>query len=54
MYITFLSSVIHLIFSLLFTKYSLYITASLYGVTQLLVVLAVRWQANRLLKINLK
>lgn len=52
MYITLTSSVIHLLLSLAFTRYSLYITASLYVFTQLLVVLTVRWQANKLLKVN--
>lgn len=53
MYITFSSSVLHLLLSLCLTRYSLYITASLYVFTQLLVVGAVRWQANKLLKLNL-
>lgn len=53
MYITFSSSVLHLLLSLCLTRYSLYITASLYVFTQLLVVLAVRWQANKLIRLNL-
>lgn len=54
MYITFASSILHLLLSLLLTKYSLYITSALYGFTQLLVVLAVRWQANKTISANLK
>lgn len=54
MYITFASSILHLLLSLLLTKYSLYITSALYGFTQLLVVLAVRWQANKTICTNLK
>lgn len=54
MYITFASSVLHLLLSLALTRYSLYITAALYVFTQLLVVLAVRWQANKLIRINLQ
>lgn len=49
MYITFGSSVLHLILSLILTKYSLYITASLYGLTQLLVVMLVRRKALNIL-----
>lgn len=53
MYITFLSSVLHLFLSLCFTRYSLFITASLYVLTQFLVVIAVRRIANALLEKNL-
>lgn len=54
MYITFGSSVLHLILSLFLTKYSLSLTASLYGLTQLLVVLLVRRKALRLIEMTLK
>lgn len=54
MYITFSSSVLHLLLSLCLTRYSLYITASLYVFTQLLVVLIVRWQANKLIRLNIQ
>lgn len=53
MYITFGSSVLHLILSLFLTKYSLYITASLYGFTQLLVVLLVKRKALKLIQSNI-
>lgn len=53
MYITFVSSIVHLLLSLLLTQYSLYFTALLYVVTQLFVVIAVRWQANKLIYVNL-
>lgn len=49
MYITFGSALLHLCLSLLFTRYSLYITASLYVITQLIVVIAIRRQALRTL-----
>lgn len=50
MYITFGSSLLHLLLSLMFTRYSLYITACLYAVTQLLMVLFVRKKALNTLK----
>lgn len=53
MYITFGSSVLHLILSVLLTRHSLYITAGIYGITQLLVVMFVRWKALRLIERNL-
>lgn len=53
MYITFGSSVLHLLLSLLVTRYSLYLTACLYVITQLLVVLLVRRKAMSLLQRNL-
>ena len=53
MYITFSSSVIHLILSLIFTRYSLHVTSFIYVFTQLFVVLLIRKEAKRELIINL-
>lgn len=41
MYITFICSIIHLFLSLLMTRYSLYITCSIYAITQFLVLVFV-------------
>lgn len=49
MYITFGTSVIHLLLSLWLTRYSLYYTVSIYIVSQLIVVVLVRWQSQKLL-----
>lgn len=46
MYITFGSSAVHLLLSLLLTRYSLYYTASIYVLTQLGVVLFIRKMAK--------
>lgn len=53
MYITFGSSVAHLLLSIILTKYSLYYTASLYTFSQGLIVLLVRWQAQKAIKEHL-
>lgn len=45
MYITFGSSIIHLMFSLILTRYSLFITASLYALTQFLVAYLIKRMA---------
>ncbi len=47
MIITLSSSLLHLCLSLLLTKYSLYYTALLYCVTQLLVVVLIRWKGKK-------
>ena len=54
MYITFSFAIIHLILSLLFTKYSLYCTASIYLVSQLLVDVILVVLAVRLIIRNVK
>lgn len=48
MYITFGTSVLHLILSMLLTRYSLYYTCLIYSVSQIIIVLLVRYYANRL------
>lgn len=53
MYITLSSAVLHLMLSLLFTRYSLLITCVLYCITQLIVVLLTRRKALQLIKIKL-
>ena len=54
MYITFSSSVLHLILSLLITKYSLYYTASIYLIIQLLIDIILVVYSVKLIKSNLK
>lgn len=49
MYITFGSSVLHLSLSLLLTRYSLFLTASLYALTQYIVVILIRRKAKKTL-----
>lgn len=53
MYITFGTATVHLILSLLVTRYSLYYTALLYSFSQGIIVLLVRWQAKKALAENL-
>ena len=53
MYVTVGSSLLHLALSLALTRFSLYITAFIYVLTQGLVVLAIRYLALRSLKENL-
>lgn len=53
MYITFSFSIIHLVSSLLLTKYSLFYTASIYVVTQLLIDIVLVVMAFNLIKKNL-
>lgn len=53
MFITFCSSLLHLLLSLFLTQYSLIYTAFLYGFTQLIVVVLVRRKAYKLLKENI-
>ncbi len=50
MYITVSMSVLHLLLSLCLTRYSLYITAVVYSVSQVLIVLLIRWQSLKVLK----
>lgn len=54
MYVTFVSSLIHLILSFLLTRYSLYYTASIYVISQLLVVIFIRMISLELIKKELK
>ena len=53
MYTTFLSSILHLFLSLLISGYSLYLTACLYVLTQLIVVYFIRKMAIKELSMNL-
>lgn len=53
MYITFISSVVHLGCSFFLTKYSLFITASIYSLTQLGVLVLVYIESKRLISKNL-
>lgn len=50
MYITFGTSVFHVILSLFFTRYSLYLTAIIYVLTQLIVTFLVYRQSRKLIK----
>ena len=50
MYITFTTAIIHLLLSLLLTRYSLYITAIVYVVSQSLCVMLVYWYSQRIIK----
>lgn len=50
MYVTFVSALCHLGFSLAFTRYSLYLTSCIYVLTQLVVVLMARSMAGRILQ----
>ncbi|MBR5824707.1 MAG: oligosaccharide flippase family protein [Paludibacteraceae bacterium] len=47
MYVTFFSSLLHLLLSLLFTRYSLYYTCFIYCLSQFLVFLIIKYYANR-------
>lgn len=51
MYITFGTSILHLILSVLLTRYSLYYTCLIYSVSQIIIVLLVRYYANQLVRI---
>lgn len=53
MYITFLSSLLHLLLSLALTKYSLYFTVCIYGFVQLIVLVCVIKYGQRLLATKL-
>ena len=53
MYITFGSSIVHLLLSLWLTRYSLYFTCLIYVVSMIIVVSLVYWQSKKLLKCNL-
>ena len=53
MYVTFSSALLHLALSLIFTRYSLIATSVVYCLTQLIVVLFVRYYANRLVQRDL-
>lgn len=46
MFVTFGSSILHLVLSLLLTRYSLLLTAALYALTQLIVVVCIKKMAN--------
>lgn len=50
MYITFGTSVLHLVLSLLLTRFSLYYTCAIYTISQVIIVLLVRNRAFNLLK----
>lgn len=53
MKITFITSIIHLILSFVLTRYSLYATAIVYTITQLLVIIFLRLKVTKILKNNL-
>lgn len=53
MYITVSSAVIHLVLSLILTRYSLYFTCGIYCISQLFIVLLVRSQALKTIRENL-
>lgn len=53
MYFTFSTSVIHLLLSLAFTRFSLYCTALVYGVMMIVMMSLTIWRAKRLIKLNL-
>ncbi len=54
MYITFFTSLLHLILSLIFTKYSLYYTCLIYAIIQIIVVIIIKYKAQNILKYSLK
>lgn len=54
MYITFGSSIIHLVLSLLLTRYSLYYTCMIYIFSQLVIFAMIKYKADRILMLNLK
>ena len=54
MYITFSSSILHLLLSLIFTRVSLYYTACIYVLTQLVVLIIVFFQSKKIIKKNIK
>lgn len=49
MYITFSSSILHLLLSICLTGFSLYITASIYVITQLYIVISIRNKAKQII-----
>lgn len=49
MHITFFSSMLHLILSLIFTRYSLYLTCCIYCFTQLLMVILIKNKVNKIM-----
>ena len=53
MYITFGSALLHLLLSLLLTRYSLYFTCCIYVLTQLIVAIAIRYEALSCLKLRI-
>lgn len=53
MYITFFSAILHLLLSLILTRFSLYYTCMIYCFTQLVVALLVRYEAKKSIKENL-
>ena len=50
MNITFFTSIIHLVLSFVLTRYSLYATSVVYTITQLLVIISLRFKVAKLLK----
>ena len=53
MNITFFTSIIHLVLSFVLTRYSLYATSVVYTITQLLVIISLRFKVAKLLKYKL-
>lgn len=53
MYITFTSSILHLILSILLTKYSLYLTALIYVISHAYILLTINHISNKAIKQNL-
>lgn len=53
MYITFGTSILHLLLSLALTRFSLYFTACIYGSMMIIMTGLVIWQAKKLIRINL-
>lgn len=53
MYITFCTAILHLVLSLLLTKYSLYYTCLVYVISQTIIVVLVYMQVKRIIKENL-
>lgn len=53
MYFTFSTSVIHLLLSFAFTRYSLYCTAIVYGLMMTVMMSLTIWRAKKLIKLNL-
>ena len=54
MYVTFLSACLHLLLSLLLTRYSLFYTCISYVITQFIVVILIRHIALKLMRANLE
>ena len=53
MYITFGTSVAHLLLSMIVTRYNLLYTAAIYGLTQLFIVILIRHYALNAVEANL-